>query len=170
MKVRTLIPTKQVNEGVVDANGNSTFRDEPAGYEIEDSGECLLLIKLGVAEPADEESLAACNGKWNPTTKEYFMARYDQADCAHTTGDPRYDSEHGEPNALLRMEDRLSRYKITFKRNDPPDVMKKHLKLVKRLKKDCNERIRREAKVKMQKTDKSGEDTGGRTDHPNPDS
>jgi len=167
MKARTLIPV-EVLEGI-SPSGTPTFRREEAGYVVEDP-DCYWLVRNGTAEPADEECELACKPFWNPTSKEFLQANYDQACCAHTTGNALYDSDTGEPEALSRMEKRLTKHGIAFKRNDPPDVMKKHLKLVKTLKEKANERLKREAKRKVPAKVQNLEDSRGGSGDTNSDS
>lgn len=158
MKAITLVPTEQLVG--VDDDGTPSYRVEKAGYLI-DHPDCHWLVRNGVAEPADEECEDACRHFWNKTSKKYLQAYYDQACCAHTTGLAMYDSITGEPEALERMKSRLKSHGIKFMANDPPDVMKKHLKLTKQLKVEANERFTREAKSKMQPKIQRPGDPGG---------
>jgi hypothetical protein len=163
MKARTLIPV-EVLDGV-SPEGIPIFRREEAGFLLDDP-ECYRLVRNGTAEPADEECEEFCAPFWNRTAKEFLQANYDQICCAHTTGNSLYDSDTGEPEALSRMVGRLSKHKIKFNRNDPVDVMKKHLKLVKQLKGKANERIERQAKEEMSAKVQVSEDSRRRGDDP----
>lgn len=161
MKVRTLIPV-DAHVGM-NSKGHPIFERKPAGWLIDDP-DCYLLVRNGVAEPADEECELKCESFWNRDSKDFLQANYDQACCAHTTGNSLYDSDTGEPESLERMKTRLKKHNVTFKSNDPPEVMKKHLKLVKKLKVKANERLERDAKRKMsakiQNTDAPGSGSG----------
>jgi len=159
MKVRTLIAV-EVHVGT-GPEGTPLFEKEEAGFLV-DHPDSYWLVRNGVAEPADEECAEACKEFWNPTTKAFLQANYDQVCCAHTTGDSLHDSETGEPDSLHRMRARLKKHGISVKEDDPSDVMKKHLKLVKQLKKEANERLAREAKAKVPKKVQDHQNSRGR--------
>lgn len=144
MQVRYLIPMQQENPDWLEGSDAQRFIWKPAGTLV-DHPDSAWLVRCGVAEPADDECKKACASFWNDDSKEFLQADYDQKECAHTTGDSRYDSEHGEPAALMRMRERLMRLKgLSVDCMDNPEVMKQHLKLCKELKVKANERLRRE--------------------------
>ena len=144
MKVRYLIPMQQENPDWIEGSGLPRFIWKPEGTLVEHK-DSPWLVRIGVAEPADEECEQACAAFWNEDSKQFLQADYDQKECAHTTGDSRYDSEHGEPAALMRMRHRLIELKgVPADDMDNVEVMKAHLKLVKELKVKANERLRRE--------------------------
>jgi len=164
MKARTLIPTEVLD--AIDPEGIPIFRVEAAGFVV-DHPDCHWLVRNGVAEPADEECQQACAKYWNPTSKEFLRANYDQICCAHTTGKSLYDSATGDPEALERMKKRLQSKRIAVNSDDPQDVMKKHLKLVKQLKVEANERLKRQNQVKVPPKVQDGQDSGRRADDSN---
>lgn len=138
------------------------FITVPTGTVLDiDCAESLAhLVHCGQGTPFDEEAKAAVP-EFNATSQEFLEARRDQLLCGHMTGDTRYDSSEGDPQAVSRMAERLKKHKVKPESQQPVHIMQAHLKLIEKLRGNANATVRPTIPAAAQSaTLQAGQDSG----------
>lgn len=174
MKLRYTLPAKIVNPAFDRKKMAHSLKagvpyDEPrfitvpvgTVVDVDTARNMRFLVHGGQGEPFDDEAKAAVP-EWNAISQEFLEARRDQLLCGHTSGDPDCDSNDGPPEVVARIRERLRKYDVEPKSEQPLHIMQAGLKLTNdKLKANANDSIRPETTpAEKPATVQTGQDSG----------